>query len=362
MVKNFHKIGKDFYLLKSSEPDFHRNIYFRVFRGDSRNVNMIMDPGTKQDLNDIITVAKELFGGINNLDLIFISHQDPDLTSVLPSLLAIAPKAKIIASIDTWRLVKMYGDLNENRFIAIENFKSDVLTIKSSGHRIRFVPATYCHFRGAMMLYDYENKILFTGDFMGGVDTRKGEGIYANEASWEGIKMFHEIYMPVSLAIKETIDRISTLNPFPEIIAPQHGDVLKDDYVVEFLTRLYDLEVGFDLMRKIEPEKELTIVALNSFYEQIKKTHPDFAEALFKSMSSAGNFTSPFIVKGESLVDLKLPSLDAIHAIWSKIALLADPASENDIKTMFIATLEQYNVPHDLKIEEKVEDIEDLFD
>ncbi len=362
MLKNFYKIGKDFYLLKSSEADFHRNIYFRVFRGEKRNVNLIMDPGTKQDLNGLMTVAKELFGGINNLDLIFISHQDPDLTSVLPSLLAIAPKAKIISSIDTWRLVKMYGDLNEGRFIAIENFKSDILTIKSSGHRIRFVPATYCHFRGAMMLYDYENRILFTGDFMGGVDTRKGEGIFANESSWEGIKMFHEIYMPVSMAVKETIDRISTLNPFPEVIAPQHGDVIKDDLAIDFLTRLYDLEVGFDLMRKVEPEKELTIVALNSFLEQTRKLYAEFATELFNSISSAGNFTSPFIVKGDSLVDLKLPSLDAIHTIWSKIDLLADPSLENEIKTLFIATLEQYNVPHDLRLEEKLEEVEELFD
>ncbi len=362
MIKNLFKIGKDFFLLKSEESDFHRNIYFRVFRGEKRNVNMIMDPGTKQDLNNIITVSKELFGGINNLDLIFLSHQDPDLTSILPSIVAIAPKAKVIASIDTWRLVKMYGDISEKRFVAIENFKSDVLTIKATGHRVRFVSAMYCHFRGAMMLYDYENRILFSGDFLGGVDTRKGEGVFADESSWDGIKIFHEIYMPISGAVKETIDRISTLNPFPEIIAPQHGDVIKGDLVVEFMSRLYDLTVGYDLIKKVEPEKELTIVAINDFLEQLKGVSPQLGRELIDSISSAGNFTSPFVTKGDAITDFKLPSSDAIKVLWDKIELLAPPDKENEIKTLFIASLEQYNVPHKFKIEEKIEEIEDLFD
>ena len=341
------EVGKRFYLIKSNEKDFHRNIYFKRFANESgKAVNMIMDPGTKTDLPNLLETAKRLFGGIQNTHLIFLSHQDPDLTSVVPVLMATAPKAKIISSIDTWRLLKMYGGIPEKRFIAIEDFKSDVLNIKATGHKIKFVSARYCHFRGAMMFFDYETNILFTGDFAGGVDTRKGEGVYATEESWDGISLFHQIYMPTNVAIKETIDRITLLSPLPEIIAPQHGDVIKGDLVTEFLSRLYDLEVGIDLIHRKDPAKELAILAINAYLDQIKETYKAFYIKLINSLKKSSNFTSTFIFTEDSITDLKLTTTDALKIIWDKIDLLAQPQNVSELRTYFVSALEQYDVSH----------------
>jgi len=370
-----NELGKGYYLIKSAEKDFHRNIYFKRFTNESgKAVNMIMDPGTKTDLPNLLATSKRLFGGIQNTHLIFLSHQDPDLTSVVPVLMATAPKAKIIASIDTWRLLKMYGGIPEKRFIAIEDFKSDVLNIKATGHKIKFVSARYCHFRGAMMFFDYETNILFTGDFSGGVDTRKGDGFYATEESWDGISLFHQIYMPTNVAIKETIDRITLLSPMPEIIAPQHGDVIKGALVTDFLSRLYDLEVGIDLIHRKDPAKELAILAINAYLDQVKEIYKAFYIKLLTSLKKSSNFTSTFIFTGDSITDLKLTTSDALRIIWDKIDVLAEEKNINDLRAYFVSALEQYDVSHpfvassseeEAEIMENPEDFDDdgeLFD
>ncbi len=371
-----YEIGTNFWVIKSEEKDFHRNIYFKRFEGaNGKAVNMIMDPGTKKDLPNIMLVSKKLFGGIQNLHLIFLSHQDPDLTSIVPALMATAPKTKVIASIDTWRLLKMYGGIPEKRFLAVEGFKGDILNIKSTGHQIRFVNATYCHFRGAMMFYDLESKILFTGDFMGGVDSRDGEGVYATEDSWDGIALFHEIYMPSSKAVKETINRITLLEPFPEVIAPQHGDVIKGGLLLDFLSRLYNLEVGIELLAKDTPEKDLTIMAINDFLDKMKEHFSSFHDRLVERLRKVEDFTPSFIFKGDSISDLKLSTTDAIKTIWKMIDALTEDENVNEIRTFFISSLDQFNVepPFEVETSENVEtllertgdlegDIEDLIE
>ncbi len=360
-VENFFEIKKDFFILKSPEKDFHRNIFFRIFRGKKKNINLIMDPGTKQDLENITTISKELIGGINNIDLIFLSHQDPDLTSILPYLIPIAKKAKILTSEDSWRLIKMYGNIPENRFIPVENFKKETLILKHTGHKIGFIPAVFCHFRGSVMFYDYENRILFSGDFLGGVNTKKEDGIYAKPKSWDGIKLFHEIYMPTTFTLRETINRISLLDPFPEIIAPHHGDIIKGDLIMDFLNRLYDLDVGSDLMKKMEVQKELTIIAVNEFLTNIKREAPEAALKLLSFLKKTGNFTNPFTIKKDVITNIKVSPNIALKVLWGKIPENESSHGGRNYKKMFLTSLKHYNIRHKFEDDENDKSIEDLF-
>lgn len=123
---------------------------------------MLMDPGTKLDIASLLDVLKELIGGIQNIDIVFLSHQDPDVTSNCNTVLTAAPRSSVIASIDTWRLISMYG-ISEKRFISTEKPGFGTLNLKRTGHKIQFVPARFCHFRGAMMFYGHESNILFPG-------------------------------------------------------------------------------------------------------------------------------------------------------------------------------------------------------
>jgi len=365
-----HEIGKSFYLLRSEEEDFHRNIYVKVFKKENKVVNLIMDPGSRVDIEPLTKSLQELIGGIDKIDLIFLSHQDPDVSSAVPFLLSIAPGAVVITSQDTMRLIKMYG-IPAKRIKAVEDFRSDTVHIKLTGHKIKFVPAYFCHFRGAMMLYDFESRVLFTGDFMGGLNTIKGRPIYATEEAWEGISLFHSIYMPSNLALKHTIDRISLLNPFPEVIAPQHGYVVKSDLLVEFLTRVSTLNVGMDLLTYKEPAEEQFLLAVNEFMDRVKKEHPSLYSRIYERLLTPGNFSSPFIAKGAEIVKSKILPSDAVKFLLDVVKDETDESLFKKILPVLLGYLEKYNISHlvypgDLegKLESKYEkiDLNEIFD
>jgi len=339
-----HEIGKNFFSIRSSEEDFHRNIYLKQFIGqDGQSVNLLFDPGTKLDLSTLLPLLKEKAGGINHTHLIFLSHQDPDLTANIGMVMASAPRSFLLTSVDTWRLVKMYG-LPENRVRTVESFDSYQLRLKNSGHRVRFVPARYCHFRGAMMLYDYESRVLFTGDFLGGVNTRKGEGIYATEDSWDGIKLFHQLYMPSSRAVSMTVERILRLNPLPEVIAPQHGDVIRGALVKEFLERLRELTVGIDLVDDNAPELDLVMLGINSFLELMEFNFPEIHAAFMKKFQKGNDFTSPFIFTGGRVSSIKISPDNALLQVYGALGEIANAEVLQHLKGMLMNSLDQLDV------------------
>ncbi|BBB31829.1 eukaryotic-like serine/threonine-protein kinase [Thermotomaculum hydrothermale] len=331
----YYEIGKNFYVLRSKEEDFHRNIYLKkIVAEDGSSINILFDPGTKLDMPELLPFLSETIGGIKNVHIIFLSHQDPDLTANTSVIMQSAPRSFLITSLDTWRLVKMYG-LPSHRVKTTESFNSSILKFKKSGLQVKFVPARYCHFRGAMMLYDYESKVLFTGDFMGGINTRKGEGIYATNDSWEGIKLFHQLYMPASKAVKTTVERISMLNPFPEVIAPQHGDVIKGDLVADFLTKMNDLEVGIDLIEEDNPDAELVVVAINNFFELMEVNFGNVFTEMIQFFQKGNDFTTPFEIVNNRVKKLRVSQDLALLQIVNFINSIKD----NDLKTSLLGIL-----------------------
>ncbi|MBN1881340.1 MAG: MBL fold metallo-hydrolase [Deltaproteobacteria bacterium] len=359
--EKIHEVGKEFYHFRSEEEDFHRNVYLKRFMGeDGKIVSMLFDPGTRHEIPQITEITKKLIGGLQNLDLIFLSHQDPDITASLGALLTSAPKSRVISAIDTWRLIRTYG-IPENRFLAVENFRNKIMRIAKTGHRVQFVPAYFCHFRGAVMFYDFESQVLFSGDFLAGLNSRSGNGVWATEESWEGISVMHQIYMPTRDALQETINKVSMLNPMPEVIAPQHGDVIKGDLVVEFLTRMMSLEVGLELLKKEEPQKELTLSALNAFLDYLGEHHPDVQKKILDGLKHAGSFTTIFMVSQNSVVDLKVSTNEAIKGVWDVLTHVVPADVLHDIKPILLGELDQLGVTVRPDIFGEADEAEELF-
>jgi glyoxylase-like metal-dependent hydrolase (beta-lactamase superfamily II) len=349
------EIGKEFFLIRSPEKTLHRNIYLKRFLSPDKKYkfNMIFDPGTPSDYEFLFKKLKELIGGIQNIHLIFLSHQDPDLTSNSRTLLTAAPQSLIVTSVDTYRLVNMYG-ITTNKFRLIEPSKTGIVKIPKTEHRIRFIPAYFCHFRGAMMVYDYESGVLFSGDFLGGVNTdNDNKSIYADESSFNGISIFHQIYMPSKKALSLTINRIGLLNPIPEIIAPQHGKVIKGELVLSFLNRLSNLDVGLDLMEWNENEKTILLGAFNSFLDSLKEVDKYIYKNLLARLKNVSGFTEILVFTGDFLTDIKVSPEDAIGYI---VKNLYELDKNTPYFTMFDNILTLSGLPYKLpklKIEEE---------
>ncbi|OJT23909.1 hypothetical protein BO221_18285 [Archangium sp. Cb G35] len=267
------EIAPDTFWVGKRDPGniFYANPYLRRFRGSDpktgrpNEFNLLIDPGSSSDFAQVSTKVTSLIGGLDRLSAVFINHQDPDVGSSASIISArYAPKAGILCSEDTWRLI-VHQNLPRGRFIATEKF-SHGLNVPT-GHRLLPVPSPFCHFRGAVMLYDPETRVLFTGDLFGGVTDVNAQGLWADESDWNGIRAFHQIYMPVNLALQRVVAVIRKLEPAVEIIAPQHGRLIRGPLIQTFLDRMEKLPVGLDIMDEAQDRSHLQ--AWNAVLERV---------------------------------------------------------------------------------------------
>ncbi len=285
-----------------------RNIYLRVFTSGDKTVNLLIDPGPPEDLTPLVKKLSALIGGIRNLHVMFLNHQDPDVSYNSGHLQKLNPNCVVLCSEDSWRLVKFYG-LDPNKYKSVESFKNMRVTL-TTGHTLRFIPTPYCHFRGAVMLYDEETGVLFSGDFLGGLSFQ--QDLYASLESWDGIATFHQIYMPSQAALKHAVNNIREMEKAPVIVAPQHGSIIKKELVQEFLKRVDNLEVGLDLFLKAHTKKNY-IAALNELLAEFSQTvDASIIPSALSAFMSDGSFPNAITVGNSGVTDIKV---DAQYAV-----------------------------------------------
>ncbi|MCP4228652.1 MAG: hypothetical protein GY771_00700 [bacterium] len=333
-----YELRQDYFLFRTPETDFNRNIYLRRYRGDNREINMLMDPGSRADFEQLLATLKKTIGDVNKTGLIFVSHQDPDLTSSIYPLMQHSP-ARLLTSDDTWRILQTIG-LDEKRFTSTDSFPGGTARL-ATGQYIRFIPAYFCHFRGAQMLFDEETRILFTGDFCSGLLTKDDDDIYATEKSWKGVKTFHEIYMPSNKIIKATIERIRAFPPTPEIIAPQHGDIIKGELVELFLSKLEELPVGIDIIGKPDLSGDVVLRIFNKTLRVLKETDEKVFDEFITSLRDGGKFTPFFTLQGDKLDQIKVGYSAAVDAFMSAVKGILPVDIEGTIKISLVTEIQE---------------------
>lgn len=279
------------------------NTYLRVFEGNNKTVNMIIDPGPPSVFDTLRDNLVALKKDPKKIQFIFLNHQDPDVSTNTMYFHKYNPNIKVICTEDTWRLVNFLG-LDVSNFQDIDKFKTHRGRL-STGHKIRFIPTPFCHFRGSVMLYDEESRILFTGDLLGGIT--HSTGLFATSVNWHGIRTFHQLYMPSQEALKSALDSIRNLDPKPELLAPQHGALLKGDLIDELIDKLYELPVGWNLIESLNKNRDFYIEAVNDILNNIKnRAGSDLVEMAFNKIQSDDSFPDIFELKGSEVIDIKL--------------------------------------------------------
>ncbi|PMQ01663.1 MAG: histidine kinase [Dictyoglomus sp. NZ13-RE01] len=343
MALRVEKVIENLYLIRTEERPFVSNSYLLSLANNGNTVNILIDPIPLINFNDLIAVLKELIGGVENLDIIYVNHQDPDVTSSLPGLMSMNKNAMLITSEDTWRLIRMYG-LDENRYQAIEHFPNRKVILRT-GHSFQFIHTPFCHFRGAFMVYYPTKRVLFSGDVMGGLITKKEDNIYANKDSWTGIKIFHQIYIPSKEALRLTVDRIGRLDPLPELILPQHGDIIKGDLILEFSKRLNELEVGLDHLLEQERKEDTYLYAFNEIIRIFKeKWGESVVREKIENINSSPYF--PELIHFENGVALafRVSPLSAIEIIYKNFVEDLNPRERENLRAEITGILNKYNL------------------
>lgn len=243
------------------------NTYLRSFQQGKTSVNWCVDPGSQIDYPHIRKHLLEHLGSLKAIHLFSINHQDPDVVGNLIFLSRDNRHLTGFVSEDTWRLVRhLRIRPKEMHFTNKIGHHSIHLP---SGQRIQVLPTPFCHFRGAVAYYDPDSRILFSGDLFGGLNKPGRVQLYGEEADWSGIAQFHQIYMPTRSAVAHAIRQVRALRPKVDVIAPQHGFLLKGDFMHSVLDRLEKLPVGMDLLtRELDKQflKEYQAVLVEILY------------------------------------------------------------------------------------------------
>jgi serine/threonine-protein kinase len=299
------------------------NAFLRVFRRGNTEISVLTDPGPPKDFDVVAQKVATVLGSIKRLDFIFLNHQDPDVASNAAPIQQRSPRTRIIASEDTFRLAHFYG-LDESRFLATESLAGS-RTKLATGHELWFVPTPFCHFRGAVMLYDPESRVLFSGDLFGGA---RANDLVASDKSFPGVEMFHQIYMPTKRALTMAVARTRALDPAPKIIAPQHGAFLTDDNVPRMLEWMNELEVGLDLLESPADESRFRAAANDLLLELVELAGEQRTRELLESFATDTSFSRVVVLDADRRVsEFKVAPHLALEALAAD-ALAALPADQ----------------------------------
>lgn len=211
-----------------------------------KNSAILLDPGSRV-LYDVVYEAVTKYIPIENLKYIFFSHQDPDVADAI-SMWSVSSNAKLIISSIWSRFMAHYGLMDMSRLHSIEDKGGK---INMTEDFISFIPAHFLHSAGNFSLYDSRAKILFSGDIGANISESyiQEEAILNFNDAKELMEAFHKRYMAGNKFCRAWVKAVRKYEI--STIAPQHGVILKENSVEDFLDWFEELECGGDLIENL---------------------------------------------------------------------------------------------------------------
>ncbi len=206
----------------------------------------LLDPGG-QDIFPAVFSALSKVLTVDNVQFIFSSHQDPDISSSIPLWHTFNPKIRCYVSWLWANFLPHFGGEKET-FVSVPDEGMDVTLNKL---KLRFIPAHYLHSSGNLHLYDPEARMYFSGDVGAAI---LPEGAKADifvqdfDRHLPYMKAFHQRWMPSNEAKNDWIDRVSSFKI--DMLCPQHGAILQGPDVAKFFQWLRELPVGIAIKAK----------------------------------------------------------------------------------------------------------------
>ena len=232
-----------------------------VYLIENGNNSILIDPGSNITFHKTLEKIEHIIP-FKNIKYIICHHQDPDITA---SLKTIEKKwnRKDGVVLSHWRaiaLIKHY-DLNLN----IECVEKNNWEILAGDRRLKFIFTPYLHFAGAFCTYDEKSKILFSSDIFGGF-TEKWSLFAKDESYFDAIAKFHSHYMPSKEILQHTLEKFEKLEI--DIIAPQHGSIIRKPLIKKIISKLKDLDCGIFLLTETSTEIQRLRI-LNDFLKNL---------------------------------------------------------------------------------------------
>lgn len=286
------EIAEDIYWVGCNIPDDPFQCHVYLIKNGKESV--LIDPGSKLTYKETRRKIKQLMD-INDIKYFICHHQDPDIVVCMQDIFdEVGTKDKyIITHWRIWALLKHY-DWN----VKLYEIEENACKLKIGKKTLQFISTPYLHSPGAFCTFDKQTQTLFSSDLFGGF-TEKFE-LFAKSADdyFQKMKPFHEHYMPSSAILNHGLDRIEEVEPI-NLIAPQHGSIIKKEFIKPVIERLRKLKCGlfidFRYTKGVEKLSRLK-EALDKILEIIAYQENFFSVAN-KIIDSINNFYSIDYIK-----------------------------------------------------------------
>jgi flavorubredoxin len=204
---------------------------------------MILDPGGHKVYSKVLAATMQQLGRAK-LDMLFLSHQDPDIVAATNGWLMTTDATAYISALWT-RFVPHFGldRLVESRLLPIPD---EGMRLPLGGQDLLCIPSHFLHSPGNFQLYDPVAKILYSGDLGASIGGTEGK-VENFDAHLPFMAGFHRRYMANNRALKNWAKLVKQL-PI-DVIAPQHGGYFQGpEMVSRFIGWLEDLQCGTDVL------------------------------------------------------------------------------------------------------------------
>lgn len=175
----------------------------------------------------------------SKIDYVISNHVEMDHSSSIPSIMDIAPSAKLFAS--------SRGQTGLSEYYKEEGFDKWDLQVVGTGDELSlgkrtlmFVEATMLHWPDSMQTYVKEDRILFSNDAFGQhIATSKRFDDEVDDAMEDAGIYYANILLPFGSQVLKYVEKLKELDVSPEMIAPAHGLIWRRDVsrVIEEYTK-----------------------------------------------------------------------------------------------------------------------------
>ncbi len=263
-------------------------------RGSTYNAYLIIDEKVTLIDNVKAKLYPEMLERISKIidpskiDIIVQNHVEGDHSGGLPMLTELIPNAKIYATGNADKALKLMYKKDFN--LEIVNGGDSI----SLGKRtLQFVPTPMIHWPDNMVTYCPEEKILFSNDSFGQhiassqrVDSEYPFSIIMQEAR----KYFANIVLPFRKMVVKALEIVKTLDI--EMICPSHG-LIWEKYIKEILEE-------YHMLSHNEADENYALIVYDTMWESTRK----MAYAIQRAFNHAGIYVRMVNLQNDHISDV----------------------------------------------------------
>ena len=199
-------------------------------------------------------------------DYLIVTHMEPDHAAGVAKFAEAYPEATIVGNAKTFAMISQFFALDIS---ARSKVVAEGETLDLGGHILRFIMAAMVHWPEVMVVYDEQDKVLFSADGFGKFGALDCDEDWACEAR----RYYFNIVGKYGANVQQLLKKLAGIEI--NAIAPLHGPVLLEN--LDYYVGLYDT------WSKYQPETEGVFVAYASIHGNTAKVALELVQMLKKA-------------------------------------------------------------------------------